>query len=151
MQDGLTALPPLAEQSRIVAKVEGLMALIAALEAKVGAGGTARGRLLDVLLAALADSSMPPPLPTPAQLAPHFDLLLQTPADVDRLQQTPLQLAVKGRLRAPGPQGRTRRRTPQRIRAEKERLVNEGKFKRDKPLPAINEDTLPYELPQCWH
>lgn len=146
------ALPPLAEQSRIVAKVEELMALIAALEAKVGAGGTARGRLLDVLLAALADS--PDAAATAdawAQLAPHFDLLLQTPADVDRLQQTLLQLAVKGRLVPQDPKDEPAAELLKRIRAEKERLVTEGKFKRDKPLPAINEDTLPYELPQCWH
>jgi type I restriction enzyme S subunit len=146
------ALPPTAEQSRIVAKVEELMALIAALEAKVGAGETARGKLLDTLLAALADS--PNAAATAdawAQLAPHFDLLLQTPADVDRLQQTLLQLAVKGRLVPQDPKDEPAAELLKRIRAEKERLVTEGKFKRDKPLPAINEDTLPYELPQCWH
>ncbi len=144
-------LPPLAEQSRVVAKVEELMALIAALEAKVGAGGTARGKLLDALLAALADS--PDAAATAdawAQLAPHFDLLLQTPADVDRLQQTLLQLAVKGRLVPQNPDDEPATELLKRIRAEKERLVAEGKIRREKPLLAIDEGEVPYELPVGW-
>jgi len=44
-------LPPLAEQHRIVAKVNELMALCDRLEASLAAGTTARSRLLDALLA----------------------------------------------------------------------------------------------------
>ncbi len=147
----LIPLPPLAEQSRIVAKVEELMALIAALEAKVGASGTAHSRLLDTLLAALADS--PDATATAdawAQLAPHFDLLLQTPADVDRLQQTLLQLAVKGRLVPQDPKDEPAAELLKRIRAEKERLVAEGKIKREKPLPSIIDNELPFDVPGGW-
>ncbi|NQW53899.1 MAG: restriction endonuclease subunit S, partial [Rhodospirillales bacterium] len=43
-------LPPLAEQTRIVAKVDELMALCDRLEASLVAGETARSRLLDALL-----------------------------------------------------------------------------------------------------
>lgn len=144
-------LPPLAEQSRIVAKVEELMALIDALEAKVGAGETARGKLLDTLLAALAGS--PDAAATAdawAQLAPHFDLLLQTPADVDRLQQSLLQLAVKGRLVPQDPKDEHAAEFLKRIRAEKERLVAEGKIKREKPLPSIIDNELPFDVPGGW-
>jgi len=154
-QDELLAmpvpLPPLAEQSRIVSKVEELMALIATLEAKVGAGETARGKLLDTLLAALADS--PNAAATAeawAQLAPHFDLLLQTPVDVDRLQQTLLQLAVKGRLVPQDLKDERAAELLKRIRAEKERLVAEGKIKRDKPQAAIAEDEEPFQPPSGW-
>ncbi len=144
------ALPPTAEQSRIVAKVEELMALIAALEAKVGAGETARGKLLDTLLAALADS--PNAAATAdawAQLAPHFDLLLQTPADVDRLQQTLLQLAVKGRLVPQDPKDEPAAELLKRIRAEKERLVAEGKIRRESP-PANTGPAVLSGLPSSW-
>lgn len=144
-------LPPLAEQSRIVAKIEELMALIAALEAKVGAGETARGKLLEALLAALADS--PDAAATAdawAQLAPRFDLLLQTPADVNRLQQTLLALAVKGRLVPQDPKDEPAAELLKRIRAEKERLVAEGKIKRDKPQAAIAEDEQPFQPPSGW-
>jgi type I restriction enzyme S subunit len=147
----LFPLPPLAEQSRIVAKVEELMALIDRLEEKVSHGDTARGKLLDTLLAALADS--PDAAATAdawVQLAPHFDLLLQTPADVDRLQQTLLTLAVKGRLVPQDPKDEPAAELLKRIRAEKERLVAEGKIKRDKPLPEITAEEIPYDLPESW-
>lgn len=145
------ALPPLTEQSRIVAKVEELMALIDALEAKVGAGETARGKLLDTLLATLADS--PDAAATAeawAQLAPRLDLLLQTPADVDRLQQTLLALAVKGRLVPQDPKDKPAAELLKRIRAEKERLVAQGKIKRDKPQAAIADDQQPFHPPNGW-
>lgn len=148
---GLFPLPPTAEQSRIVAKVEELMALIDRLEARVGVGETARGKLLDALLSALADS---PDAATTAdawvQLAPHFDLLLQAPADVDRLQQTLLQLAVKGRLVPQDPEDEPAAELIKRIHAEKERLVAEGKIKRAKPLLAIAEGEQSFELPSGW-
>ena len=45
------ALPPLAEQNRIVAKVDALMALCDQLEASLIAAASTRRRLLDALLA----------------------------------------------------------------------------------------------------
>ena len=47
----LIPLPSLAEQHRIVAKVDALMALCARLEASLAAAVTIRRRLLDALLA----------------------------------------------------------------------------------------------------
>jgi type I restriction enzyme S subunit len=49
-------IPPLAEQDRIVAKVEELMALCDQLEASVSAGEAARGSLLEALLHEALDS-----------------------------------------------------------------------------------------------
>jgi type I restriction enzyme S subunit len=144
-------IPPLAEQSRIVAKVDELMALIDAIEAKVDAGETARDKLLDTLLAALADS--PDAAATAeawAQLAPHFDLLLQTPADVDRLQQTLLQLAVKGRLVPQNPNDEPAAELLKRIRAEKTRLTAGGEIKRARPLPVRDDAELPFSVPLGW-
>ena len=46
----LIPLPPLAEQHRIVAKVDALMALCDRLEASLAAGDEMRGRLLEALL-----------------------------------------------------------------------------------------------------
>jgi type I restriction enzyme, S subunit len=50
-------LPPLAEQRRIVAKVEELMALVDQLEAQVAASDEAGTKLLDALVAELAPSN----------------------------------------------------------------------------------------------
>jgi type I restriction enzyme S subunit len=147
----LFPLPPLAEQSRIVAKVDELMALIDALEAKVGAGETARVKLRDAFFDALADS--PDAAATAvawAQLAPHFDLLLQTPADVDRLQQTLLQLAVKGRLVPQDPNDEPASELLKRIRAEKDRLAADRKIKRGQPSAAVAENAKSFCVPHGW-
>ncbi|MFN4236042.1 MAG: restriction endonuclease subunit S [Vogesella sp.] len=36
------------------------------------------------------------------------------------------------------------------IRAEKDRLILDGKIKKDKPLPAISDEEKPFDLPQGW-
>lgn len=38
----------------------------------------------------------------------------------------------------------------ERIREEKDRLVKDKKIKKEKPLPEIGEDEIPYELPKGW-
>lgn len=50
-------IPPLAEQHRIVAKVDELMALCDRLEAGLAAADTARGRLLEALIHEALDES----------------------------------------------------------------------------------------------
>src|SRR5690606_25291776 len=37
-----------------------------------------------------------------------------------------------------------------RIDAEKNRLVKEGKIKKQKPLPPVSDDEKPFELPKGW-
>ena len=38
----------------------------------------------------------------------------------------------------------------QQIQKEKEKLIKEGKIKKQKPLPEITEDEKPFETPQSW-
>ncbi|MBP8182749.1 MAG: restriction endonuclease subunit S [Rhodoferax sp.] len=144
-------LPPFAEQSRIVTRVEELMRLCDALEAKGQLEATQHARLVSTLLATLTESE------TPAQLADnwhriatHFDLLLDRPEAVDALEQTILQLAVRGLLVPQDPQDEPASVLLKKIRAEKDKLVAEGKIKRDKPLPPIAEDEQPFVLPKGW-
>ena len=147
----LVPVPPLAEQSRIVTRVEELMRLCDALEAKGQLEATQHAQLVSTLLATLTDSE------TPAQLtdnwhriATHFDLLLDRPQAVDALEQTILQLAVRGLLVPQDPQDEPASELLKKIRAEKDKLIAEGKIKRDKPLPSITEDEQPPMLPQGW-
>jgi type I restriction enzyme S subunit len=144
-------LPPLAEQSRIVTRVEELMRLCDALEVKGKLETTQHAQLVSTLLATLTDSE------TPAQLtenwhriATHFDLLLDRPEAVDALEQTILQLAVRGLLVPQDPQDEPASVLLKKIRAEKDKLIAEGKIKRDKPLPPIAEDEQPFGLPVGW-
>ncbi|HOE43356.1 MAG TPA: restriction endonuclease subunit S, partial [Rhodoferax sp.] len=144
-------LPPEAEQSRIVTRVEELMRLCDALEAKGQLEATQHAQLVSTLLATLTDSE------TPAQLADnwhriatHFDLLLDRPEAVDALEQAILQLAVRGLLVPQDPQDEPASELLKKIRAEKDKLIAEGKIKRDKPLPPIAEDEQLPMLPRGW-
>ncbi len=92
-------LPPASEQARIVARVDELMRLCDALEAKGRLEAAQHARLLGTLLGTLTDSSTPDELAANWQrVAKHFDLLLDRPEAVDVLEQTILQLAVRGLL-----------------------------------------------------
>jgi type I restriction enzyme S subunit len=92
-------IPPLAEQSRIVARVDGVMRLCDALEAKGRLEAEQHARLLGTLLGTLTDSSTPEELAANwLRVAGHLDLLLDRPEAVDALEQTILQLAVRGLL-----------------------------------------------------
>ena len=97
-------LPPLPEQSRIVTRVEELMRLCDALEAKGQLEAAQHAQLVSTLLGTLTASSTPGELHDNWQrVAQHFDLLLDRPAAVDALEQTILQLAVRGLLVAQDP------------------------------------------------
>jgi type I restriction enzyme S subunit len=151
IESKLIPFAPLTEQSRIVARVEELMRLCDALEAKGKLEATQHAQLVSTLLATLTESE------TPAQLtenwhriATHFDLLLDRPEAMDALEQTILQLAVRGLLVPQDPQDEPASELLKKIRAEKDKLIAEGKIKRDKPLPPIQEDEQPFSLPLGW-
>ena len=144
-------LPPLAEQSRIVARVEELMALCEALEEKGRLAAAQHERLAEALFDALANSTSAEEAADHWQrIAAHFDLLLDRPAAVDRLEQAILQLAVRGRLVPQNPADEPASVLLQKIRAEKNRLIATGQLKRDNPLLPISDEKIPYELPEGW-
>ena len=144
-------LPPLAEQSRIVTRVEELMRLCDALEAKGQLEAAQHAQLVATLLGALTDSDTPAQLAENWQrVASHFDLLLDRPQAVDALEQTILQLAVRGLLVPQDPQDEPASELLKKIRSEKDKLIAQGKIKRDKPLPPIADDDQPFALPPGW-
>ena len=147
----LFALPPLAEQSRIVTRVEELMRLCDALEAKGRLEAAQHAQLVTTLLGTLSQTDTPGQLAENWQrLATHFDLLLDRPQAVDALEQTILQLAVRGLLVPQDPTDEPASALLKKIRQEKDRLIAAGQIKRDKPLAAIAEDEHPFALPVGW-
>ena len=144
-------LPPVTEQSRIVARVEELMALCDALEGKGELKAEQHARLVGSLFDSLANSESAHALAENWQrIATHFDLLLDRPAAVDALEQTILQLAVRGLLVPQDPADEPASALLQNIRHEKDRLITAGKIKRDKPLPQISDEEKRFELPESW-
>lgn len=92
-------LPPLAEQLRIVAKVDELIALCDRLESEQSDGESAHAQLVDSLLGTLRQSTDAEEVASNWQrIAEHFDTLLTTEGSIDALKQTVLQLAVAGKL-----------------------------------------------------
>ena len=114
LNDIVIPLPPLAEQKRIVAKIEELLPLIDRYE-------KAWSRL--------------------------EEFNRRFPAD---MQKSLLQMAIQGKLVEQRPEEGTGEELYRQIQAEKQRLIKEGKIKKEKPLPDIAEDELPFEIPENW-
>lgn len=147
----VTALPPLAEQSRIVARVEALMRLCDALEEKGRLEHTQHQQLLQAMLDNLTQTTDAQELARHWQrLAQHFDLLIDRPEAVDALEQTILQLAVRGLLVPQDPSDEPASELLKKIRAEKDRLIAEGKIKRDKRSKNNHDFLEPFSLPSGW-
>lgn len=144
-------LPPLAEQSRIVVKVDELMALCDDLETQQLQAGQAHAQLVTALLGDLAASADAAAFATYWQrIASHFTTVFDTVDSIDQLKQTVLQLAVQGKLVPQDPTDESASTLLKRIQAEKAKLAAEGKIKKDKPLQPIAEDETPYALPLSW-
>ena len=110
----LFPLPPLAEQNRIVAKLEEILPLIDRYEA-------AWNKL--------------------EEFNKRF------PGD---MQKSILQLAIQGKLVEQRPEEGTGEELFQQIQAEKQALIKAGKIKKEKPLPEIAEDEIPFDIPDTW-
>lgn len=92
-------LPPLAEQKRIVAKVDQLLGLCDELAARQAARREARERLVGATLDRLVSAPSPAEFPKHAhRLRDNFDRLFDTPTTIPQLRQAILQLAIQGRL-----------------------------------------------------
>ena len=107
-------LPPLAEQKRIVAKIEQLLPYIDRYE-------KAWSRL--------------------QEFNKRF------PSD---MQKSLLQYAIEGKLVEQRAEEGTAEELFAQIQAEKQRLVAEGKLKKQKPLPEITEEEKPFDIPESW-
>lgn len=110
----LMPLPPLAEQKRIVAKIEELLPYIDRYE-------KAWSKL--------------------------DDFNKRFPGD---MQKSVLQMAIQGKLVEQRPEEGTGEELYRQIQAEKQRLIKSGKIKKEKPLPEISEDEIPFDIPESW-
>lgn len=92
-------LPPIQEQSRIVAKVDELMGLCDKLEAQQQARRKLQNKLRQSTLQAVASATCPHELQTSwTRLADNFGRLFHAPADVLEIKSLILDLAIQGLL-----------------------------------------------------
>ena len=144
-------LPPLAEQKRIVAKVDELMLLCDQLEQQTEASIEAHATLVEVLLSTLTDSADADELAQNwARIADHFDSLFTTEQSIEALKQTVLQLAVMGKLVPQNPDDEPASVLLEKIAEEKEQLIKEKRIRDNKSPAKNNEASLNCELPLGW-
>lgn len=144
-------IPPLAEQHRIVARVDELMALCDQLEAQQADAEAAHATLVKTLLDTLTQSQDSDDFAANWQrLGQHFDTIFTTEASLDALKQTLLQLAVMGKLVRQDPNDEPASAFLGRIRSERARLIAKKQIKADKPQSAITGDDLPFTSPSGW-
>ena len=67
-----------------------------------------------------------------------------------QLKNSILQLAIQGKLVEQRPEEGTGAELYKEIQAEKKRLVKAGKLKKEKSLPEISEDEIPFDIPESW-
>jgi len=135
-------LPPLAEQKRIVAKVDELMALCDRLEAQQQERETRHAALARASLARFADA------PTPANLELLFHKSYGIPpAD---LRKSILTLAFAGKLVLQDPNDEPASALLEKARAEKTRLIKAGLVKKEPWAHKLEDATTLYELPPGW-
>ena len=70
--------------------------------------------------------------------------------DTKKLRQKILDLAIRGKLFPQDPNDEPASVLLERIRAEKERLIKEGKIKRSKKSASDDEIEAPFEIPESW-
>lgn len=146
----LVPLPPLAEQHRIVAKVDELMALCDRLEAARAEREAARDRLTEASLARLSTPD-PETFSDDARFA--FDAFRELTARSDQvalIRQAVLNLALRGQLGKSEPTDGSGLDVLAKVATERDELVAQGVIRREAPLAPIQDSEVPFELPQGW-
>ena len=70
--------------------------------------------------------------------------------DTEALRKKVIDLAIQGKLTEQLPEDGSAEDLYAQIQEEKEKLIKEGKLKKQKPLPEIEEDEIPFEIPKNW-
>ena len=110
----LIPLPPLAEQKRIVEKLDNVLANIDELKVN------------------------------------EEKLFILQKNFPDKLKKSILQSAIQGKLTKQLATDDKVEDLLQAIKEEKERLIKEKKIKKQKPLPEITEEEIPFTIPENW-
>lgn len=154
LKRAIIAVPPVAEQKRIVSRVAELMLDCDEIESSQARRARARVALGESTFRRLADSDS---IDLPKawnfvsdtigrQLSPGIgDLEV-----LEALRSSILDLAIRGRLSTRRESDESVAQLLESVNAQKRRLIDEKKLKAPKPLPAIDENENPHEIPDSW-
>ncbi|MCK9593891.1 MAG: restriction endonuclease subunit S [Methanoregula sp.] len=148
---GLIPVPPTAEQHRIVAKVDRLMALCDELEARQQQERAGCLKLGTATLAGLQNATHPEEFERLwAQVCDAFDLILDCPENVAGLRQTILLLAVQGKLGTQDVGDEPASDLIGKIQKEKSALIEKRKLRENKITELKEIQEMKYEIPPRW-
>lgn len=143
----LVPLPPLREQQRIVGRIGELMSRCDELERLHKSREETRMKVHAAAIKQLLDAPENAGWPFIQQ---HFGELYTVKENVGELRKAILQLAVMGRLVPQDPNDQPASELLKEIEAKKQRMIAEKKIKKQKPLPPIKPEEIPYQLPDGW-
>ena len=144
-------LPPIAEQQRIVVKVEELMALSDRLEAAQAERERRRDRVVAASLHRLNERADAPAVHDHAAFfLRHLPRLVKRPEHIQKVRSTILSLAVRGRLVAQDPNDEPASQLLEKIQNEKERLLKDGTIKSLHQTSEIPTGEAPSGIPNTW-
>lgn len=106
----IVPLPPLAEQNRIVDKLDNVLAQIDCI----------------------------------ASLQQQYE------SDREILKGKIIDAGIRGKLTEQLPEDGNAEDLYAQIQEEKAKLIKEGKIKKEKPLPEISDEEIPFEIPKTW-
>ncbi len=149
MDNIAVALPPLAEQRRIVAKVDELMALCDQLEAARKKREAARDKFTLSILTKLNDPNLATFREDARFALANLAPLTTRPEQIKRLRQTILNLAVRGKLVEQDAADEPAKDLVQNIQRPIQDIAR-GLRLRAPQLPAISDEQAPFELPVGW-
>ncbi|SPT68498.1 EcoKI restriction-modification system protein HsdS [Anaerobiospirillum thomasii] len=69
---------------------------------------------------------------------------------LQKLKTDLIELAVRGRLVEHRQEEGSAQELYEKIQQDKNKLIAEGKLKKEKPLPEISEGDIPFEIPKSW-
>ena len=75
---------------------------------------------------------------------------MRTPQLADNLRRAVLQAAIEGKLSERLPGDGDARELLAQIHAEKQRKIAAGETKKEKPLPPVSADEIPFAIPENW-
>ena len=151
LEELVIPIPPLEEQQAIVTIVEDLFKEVDALAQKATERIALKRSYAQATLQRLCDVDTKSEW---RQLVSVFPEIFNDKQTIKTLRETILQLAVEGKLTAKwrSKEGvhQTAHELLAQIKAEKAQLIKDKKIKAEKPLPAIEADEIPFELPEGW-
>jgi len=152
------SLPPLEEQKAVVEVVNQLFAEVEQLEALTKERIQLKADFVTSALNQLTQAAERDTARQWAFLQEQFGTFFTEKSTIKKLREGILQLAVQGKLthnwrselKLKGIRVEPAAILVEKIEVEKQQLIKAGKIKKEKPLPEISEEEIPYELPEGW-